>query len=228
MVDLAADELGIDPAELRRRNTIPPEAMPFKTGLTFTYDCGEFAKNMDMALKLADVAGFEARRARIAQARQAARPRHLQHDRARRRAELRGRRDPVRPLRHRRRSCPAPSTRARATRPRSSRSSATGSASIRTTCTICRATPTRCSSAKAPAARARPPSAARPSSWRPRRSSPRPRRSPRICSRSPLDDVKFADGIFSSPKTNQTITIKEVAKAAADAGQAARRTWSRA
>src|SRR6202011_3084038 len=38
MLDLAADALGIDPAELRRRNYIPPEAMPFKTGLTFTYD----------------------------------------------------------------------------------------------------------------------------------------------------------------------------------------------
>src|SRR5580704_6492820 len=63
LVDLAADELGLDPAELRRRNTVPPEAMPFRTGLTFTYDSGEFAKNMDMALALADGAGFEARRA---------------------------------------------------------------------------------------------------------------------------------------------------------------------
>jgi len=48
---------------LRRRNTIPPEAMPFKTGLIFTYDCGEFEKNLDLALQLADVAGFEQRRA---------------------------------------------------------------------------------------------------------------------------------------------------------------------
>jgi carbon-monoxide dehydrogenase large subunit len=62
MVDLAADELGIDPTELRRRNYIPPEAMPFKTALTFTYDSGEFEKSMDMALALADVAGFESRR----------------------------------------------------------------------------------------------------------------------------------------------------------------------
>jgi len=62
MVDLAADELGIDPAELRRRNYIAPEAMPFKTGLTFTYDSGEFEKSMDMALELADFAGFEHRR----------------------------------------------------------------------------------------------------------------------------------------------------------------------
>jgi carbon-monoxide dehydrogenase large subunit len=37
--------------------------MPFKTGLVFTYDCGEFAKSMDMALGLADRAGFEKRRA---------------------------------------------------------------------------------------------------------------------------------------------------------------------
>ncbi|HLY43990.1 MAG TPA: xanthine dehydrogenase family protein molybdopterin-binding subunit [Stellaceae bacterium] len=63
MVDEAAAELGIDRIELRRRNTIPPEAMPFKTGLIFTYDCGEFAKNLDLALHLADFAGFERRRA---------------------------------------------------------------------------------------------------------------------------------------------------------------------
>ena len=63
MVDEAAAELGIDPIELRRRNTIPPEAMPFKSGLTFTYDCGEFEKCLDMALDLADAADFERRRA---------------------------------------------------------------------------------------------------------------------------------------------------------------------
>src|SRR6185312_1463794 len=34
IVDLAADELGIDPYELRRRNMIPPTAMPFKTSVT--------------------------------------------------------------------------------------------------------------------------------------------------------------------------------------------------
>ena len=63
MVDIAADELGIDPAELRRRNYIAPEQMPFKTGLTFTYDCGEFEKNMDLALELADIKGFKQRKA---------------------------------------------------------------------------------------------------------------------------------------------------------------------
>jgi len=63
MVDIAAAETGIDPVELRRRNTIPPEAMPYKTALTYTYDSGEFEKNMDMALELGDYASFEERRA---------------------------------------------------------------------------------------------------------------------------------------------------------------------
>jgi aerobic carbon-monoxide dehydrogenase large subunit len=63
MVDLAAAELKMGPTELRRKNYIAPEAMPFKTSLTFTYDTGEFEKGMDMALKLADVAGFDKRRA---------------------------------------------------------------------------------------------------------------------------------------------------------------------
>src|SRR6202011_3841970 len=47
MIDLAADTIGIDPAELRQRNAIPPDAMPFRTGLTFTYDSGDFAKNLE-------------------------------------------------------------------------------------------------------------------------------------------------------------------------------------
>lgn len=63
LVDIAADEMGIDPAELRRRNYIAPSQMPFKTGLTFTYDCGEFEKAMDMALTLADAKHVKARKA---------------------------------------------------------------------------------------------------------------------------------------------------------------------
>jgi aerobic carbon-monoxide dehydrogenase large subunit len=63
MVDIAAHELGLDPAELRRRNYISPAQMPFKTALTFTYDCGEFEKNMDLALELADHKGLKQRKA---------------------------------------------------------------------------------------------------------------------------------------------------------------------
>ncbi|MFY9684850.1 MAG: xanthine dehydrogenase family protein molybdopterin-binding subunit [Pseudolabrys sp.] len=62
MVDLAAAELGMDPSELRRRNYVPPSAMPFKTALTFTYDSGEFEKNMDLALDLADHKGVRVRK----------------------------------------------------------------------------------------------------------------------------------------------------------------------
>jgi aerobic carbon-monoxide dehydrogenase large subunit len=63
VIDIAARQLGIDRAELRGRNLIPPEAMPFATGLVYTYDSGEFAKNMDAALTMADWRGFEDRRA---------------------------------------------------------------------------------------------------------------------------------------------------------------------
>jgi aerobic carbon-monoxide dehydrogenase large subunit len=62
LIDIAADEMGLDPAELRRRNTIPPSAMPYRTPLTFTYDSGRFEENMDRAMKLANWHGFEARR----------------------------------------------------------------------------------------------------------------------------------------------------------------------
>ncbi len=62
VIDLAARELGLDALELRRRNLIPASAMPFKTGLVFTYDCGDFARGIELALERADYAGFETRR----------------------------------------------------------------------------------------------------------------------------------------------------------------------
>jgi carbon-monoxide dehydrogenase large subunit len=62
-IDIAANELGIDRIELRRRNMIPPGAMPFKTGLVYTYDCGEFETVMDKALALADWNGAQKRQA---------------------------------------------------------------------------------------------------------------------------------------------------------------------
>src|SRR5262245_64581768 len=62
LIDLAARKLGIDRAELRRRNTIPASAMPFKTALVYTYDCGDFGKNLADCLAMADYDGFEKRR----------------------------------------------------------------------------------------------------------------------------------------------------------------------
>jgi aerobic carbon-monoxide dehydrogenase large subunit len=66
LIDIAADQMNIDPAELRRRNTIPPQAMPYKTPLTFTYDSGRFEENLDRSMKLANWAGFAARRVEAA------------------------------------------------------------------------------------------------------------------------------------------------------------------
>jgi carbon-monoxide dehydrogenase large subunit len=63
VIDVAARELNLDRVAIRRQNLIPPEAMPFKTGLVFTYDSGEFARSMDMALEAADWSGFPARAA---------------------------------------------------------------------------------------------------------------------------------------------------------------------
>jgi aerobic carbon-monoxide dehydrogenase large subunit len=63
VIDVAARELGVEPVALRRQNLIPPSAMPFKTGLVFTYDSGDFGRGMDLALSMADAAGFEKRRA---------------------------------------------------------------------------------------------------------------------------------------------------------------------
>jgi carbon-monoxide dehydrogenase large subunit len=62
LIDIAAREMQIDRAELRRRNTVPASAMPFKTGLVYTLDCGEFGENLEQALAMADYAGFERRR----------------------------------------------------------------------------------------------------------------------------------------------------------------------
>ena len=63
MVDLAARSLGVDPAELRARNTISAGAMPYQTALVYTYDCGNFGKNLRDCLAKADHAGFAARHA---------------------------------------------------------------------------------------------------------------------------------------------------------------------
>ena len=66
LIDVAATEIGIDRIELRRRNLIPTTAMPFDTPLGLHYDSGDFEKNLDDALRVADWAGFEGRRAAAA------------------------------------------------------------------------------------------------------------------------------------------------------------------
>ena len=65
LVEHAAHETGIDPAELRRRNFI--RKFPYKIAAGFEYDCGDFEGVMDKALAAADWKGFASRKARSAQ-----------------------------------------------------------------------------------------------------------------------------------------------------------------
>jgi len=67
IIDRAARELKIDPAELRRRNFIPKNAYPYQTPVALAYDSGDYFTTLDMALKAADYAGFEQRRAEAKQ-----------------------------------------------------------------------------------------------------------------------------------------------------------------
>jgi len=62
IVEKAAKETGLDPAELRRRNFIAPDAFPYQTPVALMYDSGDYAATLDKAMKLADVDGFESRR----------------------------------------------------------------------------------------------------------------------------------------------------------------------
>ena len=62
IIDQAAHELGIDPVELRRRNTIPASAMPYTNALKSTYDCGDFLANLELVAEKADWDKAAARR----------------------------------------------------------------------------------------------------------------------------------------------------------------------
>ena len=55
-IDLFAAKIGLDPAELRRRNFVPPDAFPYTTASGATYDCGDYGGALDRAL---DAVGYE-------------------------------------------------------------------------------------------------------------------------------------------------------------------------
>jgi carbon-monoxide dehydrogenase large subunit len=63
LVDYTAHEHGLDPIALRRKNFVPPSAMPYKTPNAGAYDSGDFEAVMNDALRRADWKGFPARRA---------------------------------------------------------------------------------------------------------------------------------------------------------------------
>ena len=60
-VDLIAQELGLDPAEVRRKNLIQPDAFPYDTPTGITYDSGNYQKVFDRALELADYPAWRER-----------------------------------------------------------------------------------------------------------------------------------------------------------------------
>jgi carbon-monoxide dehydrogenase large subunit len=62
LIDEAARQIGIDPVEIRRRNLIRPEAMPYTTLTGYVYDSGEFERAMDKCLDIAEWSGFAARK----------------------------------------------------------------------------------------------------------------------------------------------------------------------
>jgi carbon-monoxide dehydrogenase large subunit len=62
LIDLAAEELGIDRISLRRRNLVRPSAMPYTNAVGMTYDSGTYESNMDLAMRIADWDGFKERK----------------------------------------------------------------------------------------------------------------------------------------------------------------------
>ena len=62
LLDAAAREMKLDPAELRRRNMVRPEQMPYTNAMGQVYDSGQFERILDQGLALADWGGFAARR----------------------------------------------------------------------------------------------------------------------------------------------------------------------
>ena len=66
VVDKMCRELNLDPFEVRRRNLLTPDQFPYTTPVGLVYDTGNYQATLDKAVELADVAGFEARRAESA------------------------------------------------------------------------------------------------------------------------------------------------------------------
>ena len=62
LVDTAAREMGIDRAEIRRKNFIPTDRFPYAVPVGLTYDSGDYGPTLELALKESDYAGFEKRR----------------------------------------------------------------------------------------------------------------------------------------------------------------------
>ena len=65
MMDLGARQLGVDPAELRRRNFIPPDQFPYQTPVALQYDSGNYEPALDRALAMVDYTNFRIEQAQL-------------------------------------------------------------------------------------------------------------------------------------------------------------------
>jgi aerobic carbon-monoxide dehydrogenase large subunit len=65
LVDLSARQLGMDPAELRRRNFIPPDQFPYLTPVALQYDSGNYEPALDRALAMADYTNLRIEQQRL-------------------------------------------------------------------------------------------------------------------------------------------------------------------
>ena len=65
MIDQLAQELGMDPIEVRRKNFIPKDAFPYETPYGITYDSGDYAGTLDRAVEIVDMGAFRAEQAEL-------------------------------------------------------------------------------------------------------------------------------------------------------------------
>ena len=159
LIEQAARTIGIDRAEIRRRNLIPPNKLPYATPTLWTYDSGEFVRLDGQVHGDQRLEGLRRAQEGFGEERQAARPRGELLHRVRRHLQrahghtLQSRRNAQRLRRHAF-ARPGPRHRVRAARARPARRA------VRTRSATSRATPPRSRSAAAPTRRAAPPSAA--------------------------------------------------------------------
>ena len=62
LIEQAARQIGIDSAEIRRHNLIPPNKLPYATPTLWNYDSGEFQRLLDKCIEISDWKGFAARK----------------------------------------------------------------------------------------------------------------------------------------------------------------------
>ena len=219
-MDAAARKTGIDPAELRRRNMIRPEQMPYTNPMDKTYDSGKFEKVLDQALALADWSGFDARARGSRSARGKLRGRGMATflewtggDVFEERVTVDGRR------RRRHRDLLGDAGDGAGPRDdatRSSRSTCSACRSRRSA--SCRATPTAAPASAAPA-RARSSSAARRCSVAAERTVDEARRSsPASALEAAAGDIEYATACSASPAPTARIGLFELARTAAASG----------